>query len=339
MIDTTQALEISQPARFAAEVVDRVLARYALYPYRHWLGFGQGVPRELVRWGLLNAQQPQASWCWLATDGSEPVGLAHVIARPWESEQLGRPIAELRDFITVGDVEQRRSVAQVLLEAIRQRLSGMVACLVHHVDIADHPTIGALEGCGWRLVDTTMSFIRGRDFRPYLQRTFRRPCPIRPYREEDWPAVEAIARQSCFGGRLYNDSGFTRDRVDALYLEWARLCCQRVFADEVIVALRHDHIGGFLSYQFQRGLFEAAGIRLVGRGLLAVGAAHRGLALELIRGASLTELRADFLQCDIHVENADLMGLYGRVLRMSVAHVRHAFHWWLDAPADAPIGP
>lgn len=335
MTTAIQEVEVLQAGRLTPDVVDHLLRDYAFYPYRHWRGFGQGVPCQLVRWGLLNLCAPQTPLWLLAKDESGPVGLACVVGSPWESEQLATPIAELRYLITIGDVEQRQAVAEALLRGIKQRVSGTVACLVHRLDSADYATMAALQTQGFRLVDTTISFIRGREFRPYLRRRFRRPPPVRPYRDEDWPAVEAIARQSHFGGRLYNDSQFARPRVDALYLEWVRRCCQRDFADEVIVALRHDHIGGFLSYQFQRGLYEAARIRLVGRGLLAVGPEHRGLALDLIRGASLGEIRADFLQCDIHLENLDLLGLYGRALRMDVAHIQHAFHGWLDTGPDA----
>jgi len=335
MIATAEDVQITAIPQPERDMVDLLLASYAYYPYRHWRGFGADVPRHALRWDLLHGHRRQGSMWLLARNGTDVVGLVLVEPSPWESEWLVTSIGELRHLITLGDRTQRQAIAEALLATVRQRLRGSIECLLHRVDVDDYATMAALQTQGFRLVDTTISFIRGREFRPYLRRRFRRPCPVRPYRDEDWPAVEAIARQSHFGGRLYNDPRFARPRVDALYLEWVRRCCQRDFADEVIVALRHDHIGGFLSYQFQRGLYEAARIRLVGRGLLAVGPEHRGLALELIRGASLSEVRADFLQCDIHLENLDLLGLYGRALRMDVAHIQHVFHGWLDTGPEA----
>lgn len=334
MLGTVQALEVRQRTGFPPEAVDALLARHPFYPYRHWRGFGEGAARKLLRWDLLDRCASDASLCLIATWGLEPLGLAVAELSGWESEQLGVRIVTVRHLIAVGVATQRQQVLEALLRAVKRASGEGVTCFVHRVDSVDYATIAALEAQGFGLVDTSVSFIRGREFRPYLRRVFRRPCPVRPYQGQDWPAIESIASRSHFGGRLYHDPRFPKARVDALYREWVRLCCQRIFADEVIVAIRRGEVGGFLSYQFQRDLYRAAQIRLVGRGLLAVAPEHRGLALELIRGASLTELGADFLQCDIHLENLELMGLYGRTLRMDIAHIHHVFHCWMQPDAN-----
>ena len=64
---------------------------------------------------------------------------------------------------------------------------------------------------------------------------------------------------------------------------------------------------------------------------ITIGPEHRGLALELVRGAILRDpTRADFIQFDTHLKYVDLLGINSRLLRLDVAHIRHVFHWWLE---------
>ncbi len=330
MIHTEHALSVQRPERYSPEVVDALLAAYPFVPYRRWRGFGRDVPKALTRWRLLNDSTDSGTERWLVMDEARPVGLASLVPSSWESAQLGMTMVELRHLITVGTPHERQDIGTVLLQHIQEQLSGQAVCVVHRLDSEDYATIAALEAARFRLVDTSVSFIQGKGILPHLRGMARRTTTVRQYREEDWPAVEAIARQSFFGGRYYHDPHIPRSRSDALFLAWVRQCCQRVFADEVMLGLRADHVGGFLAYQCQRWLEEAAGIRLMGRGVLAVEPEHRGLALELIRGAILRDpTGADFIQFDSHIESVDLLGLYSRFLRMEVAHIQHVFHGWL----------
>jgi len=332
MMTALGTLELRALDQFPPEAVDELLARYEFYPYRHWRGFGLEVPKRLLRWDLLNGETTELALRLLAMEGLRPVGLACIIPSRWESEQLDTKLAEIRHLITVGNGEQRRCITGALVEFMRQQLSGTVDCLVHRVDSADAVTVAMLEAYRFHLVDTTVSFVSGPGIVPFIRRTFPRPCAVRLCREEDWPEVEVIVRERGFAGRFYNDPRLDRARCDVLYREWARLAVQGVFADEVVVALRHGRVAGFLSYQWQPGAYEVAKIRLRGRGLLAVGSAYKGLALELIRGAILWDEKAEFRQFDTQLNNHEFWTLLNRGLRMDVAHVRHVFHGWLNAP-------
>ena len=335
MSRSAQAFTIQQVPSFPFETIDRLLARYPFPPYRHWSAGGRDVARQILRWDLLHKAPAESSQCWLAMAASEPLGLAVGEPSRWESEQLGTRMVELRHLIVVGNRAQRQEVAEALLVAIKRFWMETPTCLIHRLDSADSATIAALEAESFRLVDTGVSFIRDATaVRSHLNRIFHHPCPGRPYQPEDHPEMEAIVRRSRFGGRLYHDSHLPEEKVDALYREWARLCCEGIFADQVMVAARAGRIGGFISYQLQRDLYEATGIRVVGRGLLAVAPEHRGLAAELIRSAMLIERQTEFFQCDIHLENLELLGMYGRVFRMEVAHVRHVFHGWVGIQGD-----
>jgi hypothetical protein len=328
MIGLLEDLTISQTVRLSADLVDSLVAQEAFYAYRHWQGFGKDVPRQLLRWELLH--MPPEAMAWVAMRGSTPVGIACVAPNAWESEQLATRIGGFRHLLAAGAGLQRQDTLRVLLDTVQADCRDRFDCLVRHVDIGDTATIAALQAAGAHLVDTGVSFIRaGRDLRPYLRRTFPRRCTVRPYQDADRPAVEALARQTYFGGRFYHDAHFSRARVDALYQAWVRRCVDGTFADRVVVALRQGEVGALLAYQFQGWLNEAAQVRLMGRGLLAVRPDCRGLALEVVRGACLWEADADYLQCDVHLENLDVVGLLGKGCRMDVAHLRHVFHWWL----------
>jgi hypothetical protein len=197
--------------------------------------------------------------------------------------------------------------------------------------VDDAGAIAALEQEGFTLVDTLVSFIGSRGlWEPFVPAMTGR-CIVRAMAPEDTPAIEALARTTYFGGRFYRDPRILRERADQLYQTWARECCRKRFADDAVVAVRREQVIGFLAYQLQARLQAALGVRVAGRGLLAVAPGHRGIALDLVRGALLqAEPVADFGQFDMHLSNVELFGLYCRVFRMAIAHQRHTFHRWLD---------
>jgi ribosomal protein S18 acetylase RimI-like enzyme len=60
---------------------------------------------------------------------------------------------------------------------------------------------------------------------------------IRPFRAEDVPSLEAIARVSYTDSRFYFDAHFPRERCDEFYATWTRNSCNGSgFADQVLIA-------------------------------------------------------------------------------------------------------
>lgn len=317
------------------ESVAEALARaYPYHAYRRWKGFGAEVPQRLLCWQLLHDhEEPGPHWRMLVSHGEEVLGLAWVVSRPWESQQLGHAVGALRHLIVVAPTDaERRNATRALWQALEAQLGGSLECVSHSVDVDDWVSIGVLQTEGFFLVDTLISFLCGREILGDMSRRLRQRCLVRPATAEDAAELEAIARACHFGGRYYHDPHVSREAADRLYLEWVRQCARKVFADEVVVGVRQGRVAGFLAFQRHRALEKAFGIRLGGRGLLAVLPQHKGMALDIVQsGIFMGSHAVDFGQFDIHLDNVELLRLYGRALRMDIAHVQHVFHGWLDA--------
>ncbi len=336
MLETSVArlLVVPEGEPLPRDAAARLAGGAPYLPYQRWRGFGAAVPRQLLQWELTHGHTDAGRhWRWLLLEDDAPVGMAWVAEAVWESRQLGIPVATLRHLIALGeDARQRQRRAAELLALLPPALDGGVACVSLRADAADAAVMAALQEQQWRLADTIVSFVCGREAITRLTRRVRARCAVRRMMPSDAPHLTRIAAASTFGGRLYRDPRFPQVRVEALYRAWAAECARGAFADVVVVAERQGEVVGFLASQLQPKLLAAAGIRLAGQGLLAILPGHRGLAMELVRGAVLEgSARADFGQFDIHLDNLEHLAMYAR-LRLRIAHVQHVWHRWMDGP-------
>jgi len=330
LLNTGEDIAVREVDSFAPDDVNAVVNAYPFLPYRRWRRIGAGVPAQLVRWDLLFHPSKTERTYWIAMRKNRPVGLAVIEPCLWESTQLKRRIAQVRYLMAIGNNAERHAIACAIINAIRTRMNSHIECLVYRVDCEDNAIVAAVETKGFHLVDTMVSFIAGREIISRIRRRLRPPSGIRPATSEDWPEIETIVRGRHFGGRFYRDWHFSQRDADELYVEWARACCKGQFADQVIVGLHGKQMGGFLTYQRQSWMHEAAGLRLMGRGLLAVSPTSPGLSLKIVQGALLLDPDCfDCVQFDMHLENHRMFELCGRLLRMNIAHVQHVFHGWI----------
>lgn len=180
----------------------------------------------------------------------------------WDSEFFGLRIARVE-----GDRLEPAAAAEVL-GWCRDR---GIDCLYLQADCGDAATIATAGDAGFRLADVRVVLERppgpsGREVR------------VRPWAEEDIPALRDLAGRSHLGTRFYRDGRFPRERCRALYETWIERSC-RGWAQMVMVGGAPGKPAGYVT-----GHLEGGEGRI---GLLAVEPREQGngLSSELMEAA------------------------------------------------------
>jgi dTDP-4-amino-4,6-dideoxy-D-galactose acyltransferase len=197
---------------------------------------------------------------------------------PWDTEFWGERIGRAR-------TDRLDAAGLAAIEDWSAREG--VACLYFLATVDDPATTNLAEAHAFHLVDIRLTLRHAVSARDAV-----RPgravgeTEIRPCRERDIPALEAIARVSHRDSRFYADRRFPRLRCDDLYARWIAGSCTGA-ADAVFVA---EHRGVPIGYTTCHLGGPGAGGTI---GLLAVhrDAQGRGVGAALL-GAALTWFEA-----------------------------------------------
>jgi len=143
-----------------------------------------------------------------------------------------------------------------------------IRCLYWLVGIADPATVRLAEEHSFHLVDVRVTL------ETESLASHARPSHARIAREDDLPAIIAIARTAYAGSRFYNDPNFTSEQCEDLYATWTENSF-RGYADRVYV-IDADRPAGYITCHYRDGIGSI--------GLIAVAdwARGRGLGSELV---------------------------------------------------------
>jgi ribosomal protein S18 acetylase RimI-like enzyme len=182
----------------------------------------------------------------------------------WDTEFFGVRIARF---------EAAPLTPGVVAEGLAWCKAQAIECLYLEVDAANGEAVRLAEQHGFSLVDVRVVLERGEsggrpDVRSVPEISGQR---VRESREEDIPALRAIAEVSHQDSRYYQDGRFPRERCDALYETWIEKSC-RGYADRVLVADSETGPKGYLALHLE----PPAGARI---GLVGVGPAAQGQGL------------------------------------------------------------
>jgi dTDP-4-amino-4,6-dideoxy-D-galactose acyltransferase len=184
----------------------------------------------------------------------------------WDSEFFGRRIAS-------ASVSRLR--ADTVEEILAWCQTSRIECLYFLADPDDVETVRLAEDHGFRLVDIRMTLECDVPRAP----TEEDCAPIRPAREEDIPALQAIARVSYDQTRFHYDGGFPVERCQKLYETWIEKSC-RGWAQAVLVGEWEGGPAGVISCVVPKpghGQIGLLGVEPRARGA--------GLAAQLVRAA------------------------------------------------------
>ena len=190
----------------------------------------------------------------------------------WDTAFFGFKVARVRDRALTPEAA-RRIDAWCAQEGVR--------CVYFLCGAEDGATVRNAEDHGYRLADIRMTF-------RWAARNGVSGAlgAVRTARPEDVPALEAISRECYQDTRFYNDPGFPRDRVVALYETWIRRSVEG-WADAVLVAEDQRGPAGYVTCHGPDRRIGLVGVGAEARGA-GVGRTLVGRALEWFaaRGAA-----------------------------------------------------
>ena len=192
----------------------------------------------------------------------------------WDTAFFGFPIARVR-----GNTLSAESARQI--EAWCADRS--VRCVYLLCDAGDAATIRAAEDDGYRPADVRLTF-RWETAAGFPESV----APARPAQPADIPALEAISRECYQETRFYNDPGFPREKVVALYETWIRRSVEG-WADAVLVTEDRKGPAGYVTCHRDGWRIGLVGVSARARGQGA-GRTLVGGALEWFRDAGAPEV-------------------------------------------------
>jgi len=237
-------------------------------------------------------------------------------ALDWDSRFFGRAIARAR-----ASRLDEASCRDVLTWCREHRTE----CLYVLADEDDPLTLRVLDDAGFRQVDRRVTLERtlGPDIGPA-------PGDTRAAREEDVPALRAIAGVSHRDGRFHADGRFDRERCDEFYRVWIENSI-RGWADHVVAAVRDGRAIGYLTVH-QRSADTGS------LGLLGVEPEFRrhGIGRLLLQGALawLASRSVTRVWLATQGRNSASQGFFTNA-GFRVTHASLWYHRWFDEPPPA----
>lgn len=309
-------------------LLDRLIDADPFKPYRQYRLLSRRVQSEIAR--AMAARGLDADSRFDRVHGADQQAVI-VLARPlaWDTAFFGVSMAKI-DHVLRGAAAGTAQVSEAVAAALNRCREAGVRHVAARVDVADLDVAGALEANGFRLMDGIATYIS----HP------RRPAPrhvkdvglVRPFVRDDTPQVLEITREAYRGyrGRFQLDPHLPRERADALYVEWARQCCEGRMADRVYVA--DDGRGGLRGWASVRRvepLSSMSGKVVFAGSLGACRSDHPGAYASLI-GTAARDNHAVGALTEAQTQNHNFAMI--RVLEaVGAEHVRaeYTFHAWL----------
>lgn len=234
----------------------------------------------------------------------------------WDSEFFGCRIARI-DSSRLDAAKMERVGEFARKEAID--------CFYFLVDGKDVESIRAAEAAGFQCTD-----VRVTRERSLVGISNDVPHDIEAFREDDLPALQAIARCSHGATRFYHDPHFSRERCDALYERWISNSCAGE-VERVLVVRRAGRAVGYLTCEIDSST--------TGRiGLVAVAESERGRQFgeSLVRGSLswFADRGREQVRVISQARNLASAKLYQRLGFQTVA-VEHWYHLWPNPEQSA----
>lgn len=245
----------------------------------------------------------------------------HAICRylSWDSDFFGQRIAR----VTVGRLNE------VTLRQIQDWCdSHRIDCAYFLAESTDPDTVSLVERARFHFVDirVTLDMSLGQ-----LSPADPVQSCIRPSKEEDLPALRAIAKVSHRDSRFYYDKNFSESLCDLLYETWIQnsLCGA---ADVVLVAERYREPVGYISCHT-----PSAGTPSIGLFAVADTAQGHGLGTQLVREALRWFARHNASRVTVATQGRNVRSqrLYQRC-GFATRSVQLWYHYWTGPAMTVP---
>jgi hypothetical protein len=286
--------------------------------YRNYPGFPPEQAQRVHMDGLLE-EGPHIRKIWLGDDPS-PRGLLRVVDLKWDESIYKVRMGHLTH--TLGPIST---------SSIRDALADAGYChVVTRVDASDFTLQRRLLEEGFFLADTLLTYIT----LPLSDWPADRKCPtldppfvIRDYEPRDRRGVLEVTQRmySRYPSRYYLDP-FLREHSAERYTLWMEKCLDGE-ADKTLVAESDGNVTAFLSFKYDRRLYQRTQIRCYGAGIGASSAQGRGAYSRILYDAIqyAAEMGAKYGEFDTQIDNYGVLSIYHQ-LGLRYVRAQHTFH-------------
>ena len=312
-------------------LIKPLIVNYKFNEHRGYPIFNEDISNSYLTKQIADSLTGRAE-VFLVIDKRAAVGLCALKKLPLESKIFNFKMAELAYLMTGRDYTKNlkinNSLTSFILELCKKNKISHLSC---RIDTSDSSAIHALEASGFKIMDTVLTY--GYRSKKYTLPKVKDFWTVRKFRQGDCKVLIDIAWDAFLKSRFYIDI-HTRKNAGKFYTEWVKKCCDGSWADNVIVAEKKGVVAGFITYKLDKNLHDFTGIKIAGRGLLAVSSKVPvpGLSMSLLRAwiRETKEIRkVDEAELDTQINNFPVIRMYQK-LCLQILRARHTLHKWLD---------
>jgi len=180
------------------------------------------------------------------------VGLVILNDLPWDSEQLGSPVARLDYFLAKGTYWEQFAVKMKLMEMVQEyRVEKDLRFLNARVSASDLSSLHVLEQNGFITVDGILTFVIGLSDSIIMRSEFPHNINIRLATPADQDNAAELGRSTFIYDRFHSDPFIASDLADNLHAVWLANSISGTAADAVILAEDDGALLGFVTCKIQ----------------------------------------------------------------------------------------
>ena len=170
-------------------------------------------------------------------------------------------------------------------------------------------------------------FSRDKHSIPELRDLYR----IREFKRNDLGRLRHLAENSFRKNHFHRDPHIPQNKADTIYTKWLDRYCLDMASEHVLVAENSERKAvGFLLYDFNQGLADTNGYRMIGHGLAAVSLQASGAFPALIKETiKKTVSFHDGAEFDTQIDNYAAMRIYQK-FGFDYLCSHYTFHSWLS---------
>ena len=311
--------------------INSLLLDYKFNNYRNYRIFNN-EQRLKSLFGEISDSLKEDAYIVVARNKDEIIGLISLTKLFWDTAHFGLKMAKIGYLIAKGSyydsITTKNELLSFILRLCKKEEIKHLSC---KADTSDYSTAHCLEEKGFKLMDTTVTYIYTQKHSiPDLKNLYH----IRKFKKNDLSSLIIIAKENFWINRFYIDPHIPKNRTAQLYIEWVKNCCKGELADEVLIAEKKGKVVGFFTYKLDERLKRFMGVKCAGRGIAAVSPEAKGAYVSLLkaaieRGELITKL--DLGEFETQVWNYPVIKIFQR-FGMNYVNSKHAFHKWIGSP-------
>lgn len=313
------------------DILKPIINSYPYGDFRKYKPFSKDKQDEYLISQILSINSDSNSRIFVVTDDGVVSGFAVLKYLYWDSAYFGKNMWQIAHLIDRHNdpnfFKTKNRLLIFVMEYCKNKENIHISC---KIDTSDISAIRALEGSGFRLMDTAITWL----YRPSLKiPRYKTLYKVRLFQKEDLEELLQLTRLGLPKNRFHLDLSILADKADGLYQEWVKKYCVDFIEGKtnvkVFVAEFKSRVIGFSCYGLNEELRRITSYKIIGRGLLAVNHSSRGAGIDLISATFKdTNSNYDFAEFDVSITNNVIMNIYAK-LNLKIVRSKYIYHYFV----------